>query len=117
MRAPRTCQGCGKPVRGPCPHCRRAGDRQRGSGTARGWSGKWAAFRAQYLARHPACECGPECCPDGCREPSTDVDHIDGCGRNGARAYDLTNLRALSHSCHAKRTARDQPGGWNAVSR
>lgn len=63
---------------------------------------------------HPRCECD-QCLlqPKWNRPVATDVDHIDGCGRNGARAFDPTNLRAMSHSHHSERTAKDQPGGWN----
>jgi len=44
---------------------------------------------------------------------ATDVDHIDGLGPNGPRGHDWSNLRALCHSHHSQRTARDQPGGWH----
>lgn len=91
---------------GKCDEHRRAADRARGSGAARGWSKRWAAFRLRYLRDHPMCECGPDCCPEGCDQPATDVDHIDGTGRNGPRAYDPTNLQALSHACHSRKTAR-----------
>lgn len=61
-----------------------------------------------YLLAHPICED-----PVGCIEPATDVDHIDGLGPNGPRGHDWDNLRSSCHSHHSKRTARDQPGGWN----
>lgn len=109
------CQGsCGQhtggcPVlvqSGRCERCQRAADRRRGSGTARGYTAKWARFRKRYLGLHPVCECGPDCCPDGCLTLATDVDHIDGSGRDGPRAYDETNLQALAHACHSRKTAR-----------
>ena len=88
-------------------------DRERGSGGQRGWSKQWATFRKQYLLLHPRCEC-TVCIakPYWARPIATDIDHIDGTGRGGARAYDVTNLRAMSHEHHSQRTARDQPGGW-----
>ena len=53
------------------------------------------------------------CQEPGCNRLATDIDHIDGTGRMGARAYDPTNLRGYCHSHHSKRTARDQAGGWH----
>lgn len=89
-------------------------DGRRRKSSARGNTGAWQAFRKQYLIEHPRCECTP-CMlqPYWARPIATDIDHIDGSGREGKRAYDVTNLRAMSHSHHSKRTAVDQPGGWN----
>jgi ribose 1,5-bisphosphokinase PhnN len=53
----------------------------------------------------------------GCVAKATDVDHIDGEGPLGPRGHDWTNLRALCHSHHSKRTARDQPGGFSMGAR
>lgn len=44
---------------------------------------------------------------------ASDVDHIDGLGPLGPRGHDPDNLRSMCHPCHSKRTAADQPGGWN----
>lgn len=89
----------------------RESDRRRPNGTQRGWSAKWAAFSKQYLQDHPLCESN-ECraLPAWVRPASTDVDHIDGTGRNGPRAYDHSNLAALCHSCHSRKTARMDGG-------
>ncbi|HEY7433108.1 MAG TPA: HNH endonuclease signature motif containing protein [Streptosporangiaceae bacterium] len=91
---------------GRCASCKRDADRARGSGTARGYTKRWATFRKHYLGEHPVCECGPDCCPGGCGQLATDIDHRDGSGRNGPRAYDETNLQALAHGCHSRKTAR-----------
>jgi 5-methylcytosine-specific restriction protein A len=92
---------------GRCPHCTRAADRARGSGGQRGYTAKWARFRRRYLDRHPVCECDGDCCPpDGCHRRATDIDHIDGTGRTGPRAYDESNLQALCHRCHSRKTSR-----------
>ena len=112
-----TAPGCGTLVYGGgrCPDCmaqtRRERDKTRGNGTQRGWSTKWAAFSKAYLIEHPLCECD-ECAqlPPWQRPASTDVDHIDGTGRTGARAYDKSNLMALSHAHHARKTAREDGG-------
>jgi 5-methylcytosine-specific restriction protein A len=104
---------------GLCPSCRAEQrsktDARRGTSTERGYDARWRRTRASYLRDHPACEC------DDCtdlpfveRGLATDVDHIDGLGPAGPRGHDPTNLRAMAHACHSRRTARDQPGGWNA---
>lgn len=80
----------------------------RPSSHARGYGGRWRKTRAAYLAAHPFCEVH-----DGDRVRATDVDHIDGKGPNGPMGHVWANLRAMCHECHSKRTARDQPGGWN----
>lgn len=90
----------------PCPkaEARRATlEQARGSACARGYDSKWRIIRAAYLKAHPRCV--------ECREPTTDVDHIDGDSRHNA----WRNLRALCHSCHSRRTARDQ--GFGAAMR
>jgi 5-methylcytosine-specific restriction protein A len=84
---------------------KRAYDRRRPGARARGYDARWEATRAAYLAEHPDCaQCGA---------PTTDVDHLDGQGPLGPAGHDPLNLRALCHSCHSARTARDQPGGWH----
>lgn len=97
---------------GPCDSCRRerrrTSDRRRPSARARGYDAEWQRTRADYLAANPWCED-----ETGCLEPATDVDHKDGQGPSGPRGHDWNNLRSLCHSHHSKRTARDQPGGWN----
>ncbi|KAB8186984.1 HNH endonuclease [Nonomuraea phyllanthi] len=100
---------------GRCAVCRREAERQRGSASQRGYDAAWQRTRAAYLKNHPRCECEDcEALPYEQRPAATDVDHIDGLGPNGPRGHDPSNLRALTKSHHSRRTARDQPGGWNA---
>jgi 5-methylcytosine-specific restriction protein A len=100
---------------GQCVEClaetRRETDRRRPNGYQRGYTTEWAAFRKTYLEDHVLCE-SAECreLPVWNRTEATDVDHIDGTGRNGARAYDSTNLQALCHSCHSRLTAKHDGG-------
>jgi hypothetical protein len=70
---------------------------------------RWRRVRRAYIAAHPICQD-----PSGCTAQATDVHHLDGQGLAGPRAYDWDNLQALCHSHHSQRTAREQPGGWNA---
>ncbi len=96
----------------------RSVDAKRPSSYARGATNEWRAFASMYLRANPRCMCDVcKALPYWQRDIATDVDHIDGTGRNGPRAYDLTNLRAMSHSHHSQRTARDQPGGWHKARR
>jgi 5-methylcytosine-specific restriction protein A len=113
------CPACGDRCpelvpRGRCTGCGRAADRRRGSGSARGYTKRWAAFSKRYLREHPVCECKADWCQHQqgqCSSESTDVDHVDGTGRNGPRAYDPTNLVPLCHPCHARKTVH-QDGGF-----
>lgn len=93
-------------------------DRKRGTGAQRGSTPQWQAFATVYLQQHPRCMCdGCKALPYWQREVATDIDHIDGTGRNGPRAYDPANLRPMSHAHHSVRTAQDQPGGWHKTVR
>lgn len=99
---------------GRCDAHRREAEQRRGSASQRGYNRAWERTRAAYLKDHPVCECD-DCAalPYTQRPAATDVDHIDGLGPNGPRGHDPANLRAYAHACHSRRTARDQPGGWN----
>lgn len=89
---------------------RRESDSRRPNGYQRGYTPQWAAFSKDYLARHPWCECD-DCTNTPFNRPrATDVDHRDGSGRNGPRAYDESNLIALSHSHHSRKTVRHDGG-------
>lgn len=68
----------------------------RPSAAARGYDAKWRMTRARFLKRNPACvECG---------DKATDVDHIKPRADGGTDEW--TNLQALCHSCHSKKTRR-----------
>lgn len=87
---------------------RREADRRRPNGYQRGYTRQWAEFSKDYLIRHPWCTV--------CGERATDVDHIDGSGRNGPRAYDERNLQALCHPHHSSKTARHDGGFGNVIT-
>lgn len=106
--APCTVQGCPTLTRtNRCPEHEREADLKRGTAAERGYDGRWRKIRADYLKRHPFCQD-----PEGCIEKATDVHHIDGAGPFGDNSD--TNLEGLCHAHHSKRTAVEQPGGWNA---
>lgn len=74
----------------------------RASSTARGYGGSWPRLRRLILARSPVCQ---HCQ----RLPSVDVDHIVPIAQGGT--YGEDNLEALCHSCHSRKTVR-QDGGF-----
>jgi 5-methylcytosine-specific restriction protein A len=85
---------------------------RRESASAKGYDAQWRKTRLEFLRAYPVCQD-----ESGCVAKATDVDHIDGEGPRGPRGHDWTNLRALCHSHHSKRTARDQPGGFSMGAR
>jgi 5-methylcytosine-specific restriction protein A len=96
--------------RGRCQDCRRRArrdvDRRRPGARARGYDAAWERTRARVLANQPRCQ--------RCRrEPAVEVHHRDGRGPLGPRGHVPETLAALCDGCHARHTARAQPGGWN----
>jgi 5-methylcytosine-specific restriction endonuclease McrA len=84
----------------------RAADRQRvtdnarGTPAARGYDKDWFRLRAKHIAAHPLCNV--------CGAKGEHVDHIMTIRDHPERRLDPTNLRTLCHSCHSRRTAREQ---------
>lgn len=105
--SPCTQPGCPALTRGgPCPTHRREREQRRGTSTQRGYDSKWRVIRAQFLKAHPYCECDA-CLATGARLRAIDVDHRDGDSSHNV----WSNLRAMAHGHHSRRTARDQ-SGW-----
>lgn len=80
------------------PHSPRK-PRQRGarpSAHQRGYGARWRELRATVLAERPLCE------TPGCREMATDVDHR--VRREAGGSDDASNLVALCHRCHSRKT-------------
>ena len=84
-------------------------DANRPNARARGYDRKWQATRSLYLKAHSTCV--------QCNAPATDVDHIDGTGPNGPRGHDWTNLQALCHPCHSRKTAAHDGSFGRATKR
>lgn len=74
-------------------------DQARGSAAARGYGRRWQRLRMLVLHEQPVCE------TPGCTQMATDVDHIVAKAKGGTD--DRTNLRALCHSCHSRKTGRE----------
>jgi 5-methylcytosine-specific restriction protein A len=97
--------GCGAlvPGGGRCPRHRPPDLRP--SAAARGYGHRWRKVRAKFLREHAACET--------CGAPATEAHHAAGQGPRGPGGLDPAGLVALCKACHARITARMQPGGWN----
>lgn len=77
----------------------RAYDQERGTAAQRGYDRRWRRLRLMYLREHPLCV---ECLAAGRTVAATDVDHI--VAKRDGGSDDYTNLQALCHSCHSKKT-------------
>jgi hypothetical protein len=72
---------------------------------------RWEFVRRDYLRAHPCCEC-PECAviAKPLRPSASEVDHIDGLGLLGPRAFDPENLQSLTKGHHSRKTAGESFG-------
>ena len=71
---------------------------QRPTACQRGYDRRWQAIRAAILADHPLCA--------ECSALATDVDHIVP-RRQGGSDHE-SNLQALCHACHGRKTAKER---------
>ena len=62
-------------------------------------------LRPAQLLREPFCR---ECARQGWRVRATDVDHVQDHKGNWALFIDKSNLESLCHSCHSRKTMREQ---------
>ncbi|WP_455359977.1 HNH endonuclease [Streptomyces sp. SYSU K21746] len=72
---------------------------------------RWDRTKREYLRANPYCEC-QECAavPEPLRLAATEVDHIDGLGLQGPRAFDWSNLQSLTKAHHSRKTAGESFG-------
>ncbi len=78
--------------------------KDRKSASERGYGSRWRKVRKQYLQAHPLCE---ECRKNGQYVKATDVDHIIPHRGDPKLFWDQKNWQALCHSCHSKKTRRE----------
>lgn len=74
------------------------------SAGSRGYGRAWQKARKEYLAVHPLCV---ECMKRGLYVKATDVDHIVPHRGDRTLFWDKENWQALCHSCHSKKTGRE----------
>lgn len=123
MSAGRVCPVAGCPTittGGRCDTHQRDADLARGTATQRGYTSRGhQRFRRTVLRRDPACVCTDmnHGHPALCGARSTVADHWPRSRRQlvdaGANPDDPAHGRGLCKPCHDRRTAADQPGGWN----
>jgi 5-methylcytosine-specific restriction enzyme A len=118
-RAKRPCRHLGCPrLAADGPYCEqhapqhaREYEGRRGSSARRGYGGRWQRLRKLFLAAHPLCaDPYGDHARDGVVVAATDVDHIIPRSRGGTD--DESNLQALCHSCHSRKTNEQDGGGW-----
>ena len=68
-------------------------------------TGTWKDLRAAQLLREPFCRI---CAVEGRRTRATDVDHIRDHKGDWSLFADPENLESLCHSCHSRKTLREQ---------
>ena len=74
------------------------------SGSGRGYGAAWRKARKKYLTEHPLCV---KCRKQGRYVKATDVDHIIPHRGNLDLFWDRNNWQALCHSCHSRKTRRE----------
>lgn len=112
-RAPRACPRCGNKIIGRrCATCAaRWQAKQANRPDPYKTDTRWTRLSAAYRKQHPYCESDRHLrLPDHLRPRSEIVDHIDGLGLDGPRAYDWHNLQGLCRRCHARKTAQHDGG-------
>ncbi len=114
MRAARPCPAPGCPNLQPCAEhlsSHRLHEDNRPTAHQRGYGATWRKLRKMILAHHPLCVD-----PFGVHGmqvvPATDVDHIVP-RADGGRDVE-SNLQALCHSCHSRKTAEQTNFGRGA---
>ena len=92
-------------------------DQRRGTAASRGYGAKWRRARAAYLAAHPLCEC-KECMAGEIRvRAAMVVDHKIPHKGDMKLFWDRSNWQAMSKPCHDKKTASEDGGFGNPVSK
>jgi 5-methylcytosine-specific restriction protein A len=86
-------------------------DAQRGTASQRGYGARWRRLRDAFLQSNPICM-DPSHARAGQVVAATDVDHITPKAQGGRDEW--SNLQALCHACHSRKTA-SQDGGFGRV--
>lgn len=85
-------------------------DRERGTAHQRGYDAEWERERTKYLEEHPLCVDHKR---RGFIEVATVVDHIIPHKGDKVLFWDKNNWQSLCESCHNRKTATEDKGGWS----
>lgn len=85
-------------------------DRERGTAHQRGYDAEWEKERTKYLEEHPLCVDHKR---RGFIEVATVVDHIIPHKGDKVLFWDKNNWQSLCESCHNRKTATEDKGGWS----
>lgn len=103
--------GCGNLTRtGWCDkhqHQERKLQRPRASPNQRGYTYKWRQASKAYLTAHPWCA---QCLREGRTTLATEVDHKQPHKGDLNLFWDMDNWQSLCHSCHSRKTAKEDGG-------
>lgn len=75
------------------------------SSTEMGYDYQWQKARKSHLELYPLCT--------ACGRLANTVDHIVPHKGNKRLFWDRSNWQSMCHSCHSKKTATEDMGGWN----
>jgi 5-methylcytosine-specific restriction protein A len=73
----------------------------------RGYTSKWRKASKAFLDKHPWCT---ECMKHYIYEAATETDHIIPHKGNMKLFWDKSNWQGLCHSCHSRKTAKEDGG-------
>lgn len=93
-----------------CDDHKHLADVHRASASRRGYDASWRRYRKVFLSQHYLCE---ECKKNGRVTLATVVDHIQPHKGDKRLFWDEGNHQALCESCHNRKTAQEDGGGWN----
>lgn len=85
-------------------------NRHRISKCKQGYGRRWEKAREAFLIENPLCV---ECQKHGRYTPATEVDHIIPHRGDQNLFWDRKNWQSLCHSCHSKKTAKEDGGFGN----
>ena len=90
-------------------------EKQREQSHKRGYDYEWRKAKTAFLKDHPLCECDTcKSLPPPRRKRATAVDHITPHRGDKVLFWDRRNWKAMSHTCHSRKTAMMDGGFGNS---
>lgn len=90
---------------------------QRFNAHQRGYTREWRKVSRAFLQANPVCRGFDSICEQrGLHRPATEVDHVVPHRGNMRLFWDQTNWQGLCHTCHCRKTAREDGGFGRPVA-